>query len=516
MADKIIKYDDTVVYENGEWVDSSYQNIEVTGGDDATNAELMAVLQENATFIPNFTETKTALQIYEDLTEEEYNALEKEPNTFYLVNDIGVYKGEKLIATNADISSLENSVSNNTELINALNTDVDDLQNNKQDKLTAGENIVIEDDGRISAAGGASITVVEELPEATEENFERGKIYTTGELLQYISKSLTSKPDLEQVATLPTAADGMATAAVGTDIYLFGGARAASRFNTIQKFSTTTGVLTTLSTTLPAAIGYATAASVGTDIYIFGGYGTNGRVNTIQKFSTTTSTLTTLSAKFSAGKSSMAAAVVGTDIYLFGGDHDSGSVNTIQKFSTTTSTLTTLSTTLPETINGMAAAVIGNDIYLFGGNAYGIGYLNTIRKFSTTTGTLMTLSTTLSETINGMAAAVIGNDIYLFGGSSDFSSRLNTIQKFSTTTATLMTLSTTLSVAACDIEAAAIGNDVYLFGGYLANSSSLNTINKVTFGFDYSYQYMATGEAVNNLISTYINANFENGNTGSY
>ena len=126
----------------------------------------------------------------------------------------------------------------------------------------------------------APISIVNELPEANEENFEKGKIYTTGELLQYISKVALSEPNISQVASLITSAYGIAAAAVGTDIYLFGG-EGSGRLNTISKYSTTTGALTDLSTTLPTSAYYIAAAAVGTDIYLFGGGKDSGRLEKI-------------------------------------------------------------------------------------------------------------------------------------------------------------------------------------------------------------------------------------------
>ena len=174
----------------------------------------------------------------------------------------------------------------------------------------------------------APISIVNELPEANEENFEKGKIYTTGELLQYISKVALSEPNISQVASLITSAYGIAAAAVGTDIYLFGGFGGISRLNTISKYSTTTGALTTLSTTLPTSAYGIAAAAVGTDIYLFGGEG-SGRLNTISKYSTTTGALTDLSTTLPTSAYYIAAAAVGTDIYLFGGGKDSGRLEKI-------------------------------------------------------------------------------------------------------------------------------------------------------------------------------------------
>ena len=272
----------------------------------------------------------------------------------------------------------------------------------------------------------APISIVNELPEANEENFEKGKIYTTGELLQYISKVALSELNLSQIGILTAKVLGIAAAAVGTDIYLFGGQPSGGGFvNTINKFSTTTGALTTLSATLPTAANNMAAAAVGTDIYLFGGY--NGsELGTILKFDTITETLTTLSATIPSTQR-IAAAAVGTDIYLFGGQYGSNDTkrNTILKFNTSYENLTTLSTTLPTVASNIAAAAVGTDIYLFGGSSS--SYLNTINKFSTTISELTTLSTTLPTATSSIAAAAVGTDIYLFGGYS--SGYLDTIYK---------------------------------------------------------------------------------------
>lgn len=52
MSDKIIKYDDVVVYENGAWVDPAFRDIEITGGEDVTDTTLISTLSANSTITP--------------------------------------------------------------------------------------------------------------------------------------------------------------------------------------------------------------------------------------------------------------------------------------------------------------------------------------------------------------------------------------------------------------------------------------------------------------------------------
>lgn len=93
------------------------REITITGGDDVENPDLIAFLEANAYNQKplEFSENKTALKIYEDLTEKDYRKLTKDENSFYLVNDVGLYKGEKLIATNS--ASLEKTIPTDANII---------------------------------------------------------------------------------------------------------------------------------------------------------------------------------------------------------------------------------------------------------------------------------------------------------------------------------------------------------------------------------------------------------------
>ena len=86
-------------YYNG-WKKEGYRSITFIDGESVENADLIAFIQANATEIKplEFNETKTALKIYEDLSQAEYERLEKDNNSFYQVNDVGIYKGAKLVS----------------------------------------------------------------------------------------------------------------------------------------------------------------------------------------------------------------------------------------------------------------------------------------------------------------------------------------------------------------------------------------------------------------------------------
>lgn len=95
--------------------------------------------------IENFTKTKAAIKIYEDLTQEEYDALAKEPHSFYLVNGVGIYKGTTLISAGAN-SSMDEIVEELNQAIAA-----------KQDTLVSGTNIKTINGESILGAGNIEV-----------------------------------------------------------------------------------------------------------------------------------------------------------------------------------------------------------------------------------------------------------------------------------------------------------------------------------------------------------------------
>ena len=323
----------------------------------------------------------------------------------------------------------------------------------------------------------APISIVNELPEANEENFEKGKIYTTGELLQYISKVVLSEGVLRLVNTLPQELSGTSAAAVGTDIYVFGGTSFSYKYSTVNN---------TISS-LPQGLS-GTSAAVGTDIYVFASN------KTIYKYSTTTGIVSTMTATLPRELNSTSAAVVGTDIYIFGGWASSGSstqyYNTIYKYASNNDTITTMTATLPRELSNTSAAAIGTDIYIFGG--YNGSYLNSIYKYSTTTGIVSTMTATLPQKLRGTSAAVVGTDIYIFGGGISSSTRADTIYKYASNNDTITTMSTTLPQTLADTSAAVVGTDIYIFGGMYKTNYRSNTIYNYKLGYEYTFKTIST------------------------
>ena len=139
--------------------------------------------------------------------------------------------------------------------------------------------------GTLESGGGGELNIHygNTAPEDTS------KLWIKSEKPSNISFPVVWKPEqivegiTDTGTTLPTAANSMGSAAVGTKIYLFGGSGENGRINTIQVFDTTNNTIQTLSTTLPTPAYNMGSAAVGTKIYLFGGYN-NNNLNTINQF----------------------------------------------------------------------------------------------------------------------------------------------------------------------------------------------------------------------------------------
>lgn len=331
---------------------------------------------------------------------------------------------------------------------------------------------------------GGGITLVENIPALTLEEYNKHLLYLYGGNLGYISEVPTSSPTISTTDILPSPNTQSCSATVGDNIYIFGGGSGGSYYDTILQLNTTTNLLALQPVTLPFPAGDATACSVGTKIYIFSIYnGYTGNVSkVILQFDSTARTITTLATQMPTACQSASSMTVGSYIYIFGG-YTGGRLNTILQFDSITQTITTLSATLPNGRNGMAGAAVGNKCYCFGG--YNGQYLNEIVEFDTLSQTVTTLSTILPVAKNRICAVTIDTNCYIFGGETGPSSYSNAILKFDSITQTVTTLSTSLLNEIADASAAVVGNNAYVIGGN--NSNALTSIVKVSFDIQYIY-----------------------------
>ena len=163
-----------------------------------------------------------------------------------------------------------------------------------------------------------------------------------------------------------------ATAVVGKKIFLFGGAYRGSSSvqckRNIYMFNTESNSIAKLGTSFSVDLYGATAAAVGTKIYIFGGYKNPTFYDSIYRFDTESYTLTALETVLPNPVYLALSAAIGSTIYVFGGSRSSGGgLNTILRFNTLTETLETIDTTLAKNIYGTPCVAIGSKIFVFDG-----------------------------------------------------------------------------------------------------------------------------------------------------
>jgi N-acetylneuraminic acid mutarotase len=343
----------------------------------------------------------------------------------------------------------------------------------KDSKLT--DDLIVEAGASSGSGGGAEYNIAYGDTEPTDTSKLWIKTNEPEALQVKLNANVVGSEDMMlAVGTLPKAAQGIASATIGTKVYLFGG-YGSDNLNTINVFDTETNTIQTLSAKLPIATSGMSAAVVGTKVYLFGSR--NGGASTIDVVDTETNTIQTSQSILPVAVHTITSAVVGNKIYLFGGQVSSTYYNTIHIFYPETNSLQTLSTTLPKAMSEMASAVIGTKIYLFGGCDSSTAYSH-INVFDTETNTIQTLDKFLPKAAQGIASATIGTKVYLFGGYNSVSGKFSTVNVFNTETNTIQTLSATLPIGTYRMASATIGTKVYLFGG--SGGSTLNTINMFT------------------------------------
>lgn len=220
-------------------------------------------------------------------------------------------------------------------------------------------------------------------------------------------------------------------AAVGEDIYKFGGRDSGSYKNTIRKFNTRTRTETTLSKTVPSDMKmWSAIATYGRKIYLFGGrsvsYGGTGSCSKlIVEFDSETQEIKTLEQNLPAVVGGACCAVVGSKAYIFGGDVTTGNqsygkqVNYVTVFDLETHEVRQSKNVLPVATGFMACCAVSDDIYLFGGISNNTG-TKRILRYNTHDETFDTLDATLPETRNSMGCAIVDNTILLIGGNPSY------------------------------------------------------------------------------------------------
>ena len=294
-----------------------------------------------------------------------------------------------------------------------------------------------------------------------------------------------------------TAIQYCASAVVGTKIYYLGGTT-NKYVNTIHVYDTTTSGFETLTVGLPANVGDASAVAIGTKIYLFGGRKSSSSYNTnIYVFDTEQETVSTLGVTLPSKKYYMGITAYGTKIYLFGGFNGTSCEDVVWSFDTTTNEFNTLTDVLTSKCSSIAVANVGTKAYLFGGSTSGSNSsgLNHIHVFNFETERLDKISVTLPGPLCLIGATSVGTKIYLFGGGlRTTSSEGRYARVFDTETLEFTNIYDFGEAGVYGLCADAVDGKIYLYAG---NRTTIGLFAIEASDLEYNKAYA--------LISTYKN-----------
>lgn len=329
-----------------------------------------------------------------------------------------------------------------------------------------------------TSGGGAGLNI--EYGNTAPTDTSKLWIRSNTKLNTVIKKDINNQiNDLSLNLKLDISTRGMGCAAVGSDIYLFGGEYVDNntiyKTKSIYKYSVNANVISIYGTKLPQSASNIACAAVGTKIYLFGGeLAAISFSNIIQVYDTQNSTLTTLSATLPTASANLSCAVFDKKIYLFG-----NMSSTIYVFDTTTNTINNFDVDLPFQSTMIGCAAVGTKIYLFSGFAK---QNKNIVVLDIETKSVTTLNTEIEDNVFGIGCAAVGSNIYLFGGKSNNGNvATNSIQVFDSITNTIETLKVKLPNQIFGMACTTAEQKIYLFGGEYyenanENSSCLDTI----------------------------------------
>lgn len=247
--------------------------------------------------------------------------------------------------------------------------------------------------------------------------------YYNGYTRSIFTLDLETQKLVELAAKAPQNLSHPTASAVGTKIYIFGGAYGSNYYDKIYCFDTVTETISTLEATLPTKTNYSASVSVGSKIYIFGGKNDSGRTNQIVCFDSENLTISQLNTVLPTALESTRCVAYGNNIYLFGGQDDSGTyTDKILKFNCETEIITTCAAKLPKGLSGSHCALMEDTILILGGY-----WSNSIYLFDCNSETITTLSVKLPENKYMASMGVLDNSVWLYCGLDGYSNSSNTI-----------------------------------------------------------------------------------------
>jgi Kelch motif len=305
-----------------------------------------------------------------------------------------------------------------------------------------------------------------------------GATGTTGVRRPIDTRTITVSP----LGSLATPASRMAAVPFGTGgVLFFGGLDASgSPIDTVQNFQAATA---TNAGTLPAPDASAVAAALGANIYLFG-----GASSTIYQL---TGTSFSVAGSLPAATADAAVATVAGTAYVIGGYTGSAELDTIVAYTpnapgnvtgSTTGTATGVATTqivatLPVALRFPAAAAIGGQVYIAGGSTAGIPSA-TVYRFDPTTDVVTTVAT-LPHARDRESAAALRGTLYVIGGTNAAGVRTRAIYAVNPASGSVR-LAGILPLALSDTTAVSGSGEIIIAGGLSAAAAPSAAIYGMT------------------------------------
>ncbi len=287
---------------------------------------------------------------------------------------------------------------------------------------------------------------------------------TTGTTTLPSSKKFTVHDSWSSGAAIPTPISFPAgTGAIGTKIYVVGGATASGNIAANQVYNTATNAWNTAAA-LPTALAGGSAAVVNNILYIFGGYSgsTSGSaVNTVWAFNPATNAWTA-KANMPTARGSIAAVVSGTVVYVIGGNGSTLRLNTMEAYDTVANSWSTKAPLITGK-SDLGGALLGGKVYAADGyNAAthdnGDNEAYTIASNS--------WNTAAADPIprNSMCYGAVGSVLYLSGGVDGSNIPQSSSESYNATSDKWTTLASP-SVAAVAPGSAVVAGRLYCISG---------------------------------------------------
>lgn len=262
------------------------------------------------------------------------------------------------------------------------------------------------------------------LPSATEEEFDKHKLYLNNGNMYYLDINNQLGNGVAEVkVNLNTPRYNHMSAVVGDNIFIFGGVDQSDNvLSSIEKYNITTNTITTLSVTLPQGVCGGTAIAYGSDIYLIGlrtvkSQGSSSSFKDIYKFNTLDETITVVAQLPYASDYKTTAQLYEGKIYICNG-------LTIYAYDIKTTTSTSLGKVVSISGVGLNSSSIYNGkIYFFGYYRYAGCNVTNIYEYNISDNVGVDLSSSSSQyvaklSVGGTMFGVssYGKIAYIFGG----------------------------------------------------------------------------------------------------